>query len=68
MSDEEVKILAQILHQWFTDEPEEEIVTGHDEIMARLPEAVAIVRKEGDADDRASSCPGWPRWRSLTGR
>lgn len=52
VSDEEVKILVQIMHQWFTDEPEEEIVTGRDEIMARLPDAIAVVRKDGDADDK----------------
>ena len=40
VSDEEVKILVQILHQWFTDEPESEIVTDRDEIAAQLPEAI----------------------------
>ena len=32
VSDEEVKILVQILHRWFTDEPEAEIVTDRAEI------------------------------------
>ena len=41
VSDEEVKILVQILHQWFTDEPEAEIVTDREEIPPRLPESLA---------------------------
>ena len=52
VSDEEVKILVQILHHWFTDDPQDEIVTDRDEIDRRLPEAVAIVTKEGDQDDK----------------
>ncbi len=53
VSDEEVKILVQILHQWFTDEPEEEIVTGRDEILGRLAAPIEVVRTEGDAEDKA---------------
>ena len=52
VSDEEVKILVQILHHWFTDDPQDEIVTDRAEIERRLPEAVAIVNKEGDTDDK----------------
>jgi len=52
VSDEEVKILVQILHKWFTDEPESEIVTDRDQISARLPEAIEIVRKDGALDDK----------------
>ena len=52
VSDEEVKILVQILHKWFTDEPESEIVTDRDEIAAKLPEALEEVRKEGALDDK----------------
>jgi Zn-dependent protease with chaperone function/uncharacterized tellurite resistance protein B-like protein len=52
VSDEEVKILVQILHKWFTDEPESEIVTDRDQIGARLPEAIEIVRKDGALDDK----------------
>jgi Zn-dependent protease with chaperone function/uncharacterized tellurite resistance protein B-like protein len=52
VSDEEVKILVQILHKWFTDEPESEIVTDRDEITARLPEAIELVRKDGALDDK----------------
>jgi hypothetical protein len=52
VSDEEVKILVQILHKWFTDEPESEIVTDRDEIAARLPEALETVKKEGGLDDK----------------
>jgi len=53
VSDEEVKILVQILHHWFTDEPEREIVTDKDEIAARLPEHAARVKADGDDDDKA---------------
>jgi Zn-dependent protease with chaperone function len=52
VSDEEVKILVQILHRWFTDEPEAEIVTDRAEIERRLPEAIDVVRKEGQLDDK----------------
>jgi Zn-dependent protease with chaperone function len=52
VSDEEVKILVQILHRWFTDEPETEIVTDRTEIQKRLPEALALVRAEGQLDDK----------------
>lgn len=48
VSDEEVKILVQILHRWFTDEPEGEIVTDREVIDAKLPEAIDTVNREGD--------------------
>lgn len=52
VSDEEVKILVQILHRWFTDEPETEIVTSRAEVNARLPEQIAIVNREAEMDDK----------------
>jgi Zn-dependent protease with chaperone function/uncharacterized tellurite resistance protein B-like protein len=52
VSDEEVKILVQILHKWFTDEPESEIVTDRAQISARLPEAIELIRKDGALDDK----------------
>jgi hypothetical protein len=52
VSDEEVKILVQILHKWFTDEPEAEIVTDRDTVVARLPETLAAVRAEGGIDEK----------------
>ena len=52
VSDEEVKILVQILHRWFTDEPELEILTDRDAIQERLPGVLAKVREEGSPDDR----------------
>jgi uncharacterized tellurite resistance protein B-like protein len=48
VSDEEVKILVQILHRWFTDEPEGEIVTDRAIIDSKLPEAIDLVNREGD--------------------
>jgi uncharacterized tellurite resistance protein B-like protein len=53
VSDEEVKILVQILHRWFTDEPEGEIVTDRRQIEGKLPVAIELVNKEGDAEDKA---------------
>jgi uncharacterized tellurite resistance protein B-like protein len=52
VSDDEVKILVHILHRWFTDEPEEEIVTDREAAMQSLPEALEMVKKEGDAEDK----------------
>ena len=49
ISDEEVKILIQILHRFFTDEPEHEIVLDPAVAAARLPEAIAVLNTEGDA-------------------
>ena len=53
VNDEEVKILVQILHDVFTDEPENEIVTDRDEIDRLLPEAVRVVKEEGDPEQKA---------------
>ncbi|RPJ60502.1 MAG: TerB family tellurite resistance protein [Acidobacteria bacterium] len=52
ISDEEVKILIQILHRFFTDEPELEIVTDPAVVAARLPEAVALLNADGDATSK----------------
>ena len=52
VADEEVKLLVQILHRWFTDDPQDEIITDRAEIERRLPESIAIVNKEGDVDDK----------------
>ena len=49
ISDEEVKILIQILHRFFTDEPELEIVTDPAIAAERLPEAIALLNTDGDA-------------------
>jgi uncharacterized tellurite resistance protein B-like protein len=52
VSDEEVKILVQILHRWFTDEPEAEIVTDRKKILELLPPAAAKVKRDGDDGDK----------------
>jgi hypothetical protein len=49
INDDEVKILIQILHRFFTDEPETEIVTDPAEVAARLPQAIAVLNSQGDA-------------------
>jgi uncharacterized tellurite resistance protein B-like protein len=51
VSDDEVKILVRILHQYFTDEPEREIVTDRDEIKRGLAEVAKRVREKGDDGD-----------------
>ncbi len=53
VSDDEVKILVQILHHWFTDEPESEIVTDPAIIAAELPAAIAEIRAEAQLDDKS---------------
>ena len=52
VGDEEVKILVQVLHHWFTDEPESEIVTDNAKIAEMLPAALEEVRKDAQADDK----------------
>ncbi|MEW5984040.1 MAG: M48 family metallopeptidase [Acidobacteriota bacterium] len=52
VSDEEVKILVQILHRWFTDEPEAEIVTDRAVIDERLPQALEVLKSEGDIEEK----------------
>jgi uncharacterized tellurite resistance protein B-like protein len=49
ITDDEVKILIQILHRFFTDEPEAEIVTDPAKVAEHLPRAVAVLNAEGDA-------------------
>ena len=53
VGDDEVKILVQILHHWFTDEPEAEIVTDPATIAAELPGVIAEIRADAQPDDRA---------------
>lgn len=48
ISDEEVKILVQILHYYFTDEPEKEIVTDRKEIEERLPQMIQTIKEIGE--------------------
>jgi hypothetical protein len=49
INDDEVKILIQILHRFFTDEPDAEIVTDPAEVAKRLPQAIAVLNADGDA-------------------
>ncbi len=53
VNDEEVKVLVQLLHGVFTDEPEKEIVTDREEVDRRLPPAAALVLEEGDPGQKA---------------
>jgi len=52
IGDEEIKILIQILHNWFTDEPELEIKTNIEEISKDLPLFIAQVNAGGEYDDK----------------
>lgn len=52
ISDEEVKVLVQILHHYFTDEPEQEIVTNRKEAETNLETALALVNREGAPGDK----------------
>jgi len=52
ISDEEVKILVQILHYYFTDEPEKEIVTDRKEIEGKLPQVIRTIKEKGEEDDK----------------
>lgn len=52
IGDEEIKILIQILHHFFTDEPEKEIKTKLDEIMKELPGVIEKINSEGDYEDK----------------
>lgn len=53
VGDDEVKILVQTLHRWFTDEPEREIVTDRMRIASELPALAALIGREGDEADKA---------------
>jgi hypothetical protein len=48
VNDDEVKILIQILHRYFTDEPETVIVTDPAAASSRLPDAIAVINADGD--------------------
>ncbi len=52
ISDEEVKILVQILHYYFTDEPEKEIVTDRKKIEEDLPSVIGIIKEKGEEGDK----------------
>ena len=52
ISDYETKILIEILHRHFTDEPEKEIRTTGHEIEKGLAEAIRQVKELGDHDDK----------------
>ncbi len=55
ITDDEVKILIQILHRFFTDEPRkelEDLVGAPEKISRRLLEAVEEVKRLGDENDK----------------
>lgn len=52
VDEEEIRTIIYVLHSFFTDTPEEELVLSPEERDARWKEALEIVRKRGDADDK----------------
>lgn len=52
ISDEEVKILVQILHYYFTDEPEKEIITDRKQVEKKLPQLIQIIKEKGGEEDK----------------
>ncbi|MDJ0763601.1 MAG: M48 family metallopeptidase [Myxococcota bacterium] len=52
ISDDEVKLLVQILHGLFTDEPEKVIVTDRQKILDELPQVCEAIKKEGSDQDK----------------
>ncbi|MBM4167651.1 MAG: hypothetical protein FJ215_00605 [Ignavibacteria bacterium] len=52
IGNEEAKILIQILHRWFTDEPEKEILSNRDQVLEELPKVIAEVNRDGDEHDK----------------
>ena len=52
ISEYETKILIEVLHRYFTDEPEKEIPTDARETQTRLEEAIKQANELGDEDDK----------------
>jgi len=53
VNSEEIKILIQILHHWFTDEPEAELIADRARMEERLAAAVDVLNRDGEMDDKA---------------
>jgi len=53
ISDHETRILIEVLHRYFTDEPEKEIIAERTEIEKRLDEAIDTMNKHGSEQDKA---------------
>lgn len=53
VNDEEIKLLIQIIHRYFTDEPEDVIETDPDKVLAGLKAAIAIVNEEAALEQKS---------------
>lgn len=52
VGDEEVKLLVQLLHNIFTDEPEAVILTDRERIRRELPAVVEVINTEGGESEK----------------
>ncbi len=52
VGDDEVKLLVQMLHNLFTDEPEKVILVDSGEIHQQLPEVARIINEEGGDSEK----------------
>jgi uncharacterized tellurite resistance protein B-like protein len=53
ISESEMKVLIQTLHQYFTDSPEDEIVTDWKQVRSGLSDAIEVINSEGEPSDKA---------------
>jgi len=53
IGDDEIKLLIQMLHEMFTDDPESVMITDMKEIDKRLHEVAAVIKEEGGEGDKA---------------
>lgn len=52
VDEEEIRTIIYVLHAWFTDTPEAELILDPGERKARWLPSVELIRREGDDDDR----------------
>lgn len=53
IDDYELKVLIEMLHRWFTDEPESIVLTDRQENETQLSVAIAVINERGGHDDKA---------------
>lgn len=53
VSDAEVRVLMEVLHRYFTDEPENEIVSDPGEVHRLLPEQIVILKTKASRSQKS---------------